>query len=338
VPSVDLQRLVPATARVLVTGGLGFIGSRLCETLDSLGADVRALDSAWFNGVPLDSAAQQEVARRRTRIGANLVEVDLNDEPALAHTLADLAPTHVVHLAALSRADIAARDPTLAMRANVDATDALLRCLRAGAPRRTLRRIVHVSSSMVYGNFSAPIASESHPTLPIEPYGTSKLEGERRAIAWSQRAGVECVVVRPSAVYGPGDFNGRVPQRFVEAAAQGRPLRILGDATARLDFTYVDDVVDGLVRTLFVPSAAARTFNLTAGKGRSLAELAGIVASFGTNVRVEVGAQCNDGRPRRGTLAIDSARALLGFSPRVSLEDGIRAMFDALGATDARPK
>jgi len=323
--------------RVLITGGLGFIGSHLAQTLAAAGHEAVAVDSAWFNGVPLQPAHQAEVAGRRERLarcGARVVEADLLVEGAAEDVLAQVRPTHLVHLAGLARADVAARAPMVAVSANLDATARMLdACTRSPG----FQRLLFVSSSMVYGHFETGVAAEEHPCRPIDPYGATKLAGEALVWSWARRTPFEAVVVRPSVVYGPGDFNGRVTQLFLDNALAGRPLVLFAGGLERLDFTYVTDAAAGMRACLEHPSAAGQTFNLSSGDGRSLRELAAVVAAYVPGVTLDVRPEASD-RPRRGALDISRARDLLGYRPAVSIEEGLWHMARARGvAVPPRP-
>lgn len=316
--------------RVLVTGGLGFIGTHLVERLLRRRIDTVVVDNGWNNGQPLKVHEQEELARRKqlvTQGGARLEAVDLRNFEATRDLIDRVQPTHVAHLAGLSRVDLAQANPNAAFSANVATTQALLSAL---APHSTFRRFVFASSSMVYGHFESPVATESQPCRPIEPYGATKLAAEVLVSSWGRQRGVETVIVRPSAVYGPGDFNRRVPELFVEAALAGRSLLLHEGGRQRLDFTFVDDTADGVERALFAEQAAGECFNITAGDGRSLAELATIISAYVPGTRTET-TSADSGRPRRGTLDISRARQLLGYAPQVSLEEGIRRVLAALG-------
>ncbi|HEX8317662.1 DegT/DnrJ/EryC1/StrS family aminotransferase [Longimicrobium sp.] len=312
--------------RVLVTGGLGFVGGYVCAELARCGIEAVAVDNGWFNGEPLEPAAVLEVDRRRARLaaldGVSFREVDLRDREAVHAVVADCRPTHVLHLAGLSRADVASRAPQLAFEANLAATNALLlACEAAGGAQR----VVFASSSLVYGSFESDSAAETHPTRPEEPYGASKLAAEVLVTAWGRRTGVEAVIVRASAVYGPGDFNGRVVQRFVDAALAGRELELFDNGDEKLDFTWVEDAARALVLALDAPDAAGEVLNVSAGDARPLRTLAEVVRTYIPEARL-VPRPERPRRPRRGTLDSAKTRRVLGFEPRVPLEEGVRLL------------
>lgn len=315
--------------RVLVTGGLGFLGAAVARRMRADGHDVTAVDSGWFNGCALTDADRAEVARRRASLasaGVALVDADLLDARGTRALLSDARPSCVVHLAGMSRVDLAAGDG--ALEPNVVLTQ---RLLTAVAATGAVARVVCASSSMVYGHFEDERASEAHPCRPLEPYGASKLACEVLLQAWSRAHAIESVIVRPTAVYGPGDFNRRIAARFVDAALAGEAMVLHGDGRERLDFTWVDDVADGVARAATAPEAAGEAFNLSRGDARSVEELAAVVRAYvpGAAIERREGAST---RPRRGTLVNDKARRVLGFAPAVDLEEGVRRLLAARGA------
>ena len=138
------------------------------------------------------------------------------------------------------------------------------------------------------------------------------------------RSDLPYTIVRPSALYGPRCVSRRVSQAFIESALVGRSLRVDGEGEERIDFTYVDDVVNGVTRILEHPESRDQVFNMTAGKARSLRELVEIVQRSFPEVDVEY-VERDALRPYRGTLLMDKARELIDFQPEVELEDGLRS-------------
>jgi dTDP-4-amino-4,6-dideoxygalactose transaminase/nucleoside-diphosphate-sugar epimerase len=314
------------TIRPLITGALGFIGSRLVEHYRAQQIDVVGVDSGVFNGVPLSREAEAVVVGRRARTGGCVVEMDLCSA-ALPALLREVNPTHIVHLAALSRTDLA-KGFARAVQENIVTTQALLDGITAwGGP---LERLVLASSSMVYGDFQEDPCGESHPCAPRDPYGASKLACEALARAHGRSAGHEVWVVRPSAVYGPGDFNQRVVERFLTAALAGQPMTLYNEGKESLDFTFVTDLVAGLARALEAPPGGEQIFNLTAGDARTVLDLARIIQAYVPGATVELLPQKARG-PKRGTLSIAKARRVLGHEPEVSLEEGVRRVLEAQG-------
>jgi UDP-glucose 4-epimerase len=243
-----------------------------------------------------------------------------DDADALRELVVDAAPEVVVQLANLPFAQRAFERPDEARREIVGSTEALLRALDRAAH---VRHIVYVSSSMVYGDFDREPMPESGPCRPREPYGRFKHVTERFVRSHGAAAGRTVTIVRPSAVYGPGDLGGRFIQRLVTAALTGATFTLTGGAQTRLDFTFVEDLADGLRLAAIHPIGASATFNMTYGEGRSLAEAIEIVRELGHPVAVEHDGAPATFRPRRGALDIARARRALGYDPRHRLERGL---------------
>ncbi len=141
-------------------------------------------------------------------------------------------------------------------------------------------------------------------------------------IAYNQVFDVPYTIVRPSALYGPRCVSRRVSQAFIESALVGANLRVDGEGDEKLDFTYIDDVVNGVCLAIASTSARNEIFNMTAGKGRSLQDLVTLVQEHFPEIEVEY-VERDELRPFRGTLSIDKASELIGYEPQVELEDGL---------------
>ena len=312
-----------ALHRVLVTGGCGFIGSYLLRLLLERGCEVLAFD-AFLNYLSPFASNYQYYLKERMKglLGHPRLRIERGDvrvQKRMQQLMNEWRPEGVVHLAALASARESTLYPTEALQTNVDGTLSVLEGAKACG---TVQRFLFASSSFVYGHFKRPVADEEHPTEPIDVYGGAKLTGEILPRAYSKAHGFAHVIARPSAVYGFGDANRRVSQVLIENALSGRPLVLHGGGAARLDFTCVSDVAAGLALCLEHPAAADQTFNLTRGNARSVLEFAQAVKQHVPGARFEEHA--SDGtRPERGTLSIEKARRLLGYEPKVDVEQGV---------------
>jgi nucleoside-diphosphate-sugar epimerase len=309
--------------RALILGGAGFIGSHLVARLRAAGVDtsvidIQPLDGAWRG---FDAAARQLAFRKRDLLGdADRISCDVMNRLDLGGAIDRAQPDCIYYLAALSivgQADVRFQE----------AGDSMIRGLSNGLEiaraNGHVRRFVYVSSSMVYGDFDQDPMPEDGPTHPRNLYGGFKLAGEVLTRAYLDRTAVESVIVRPSGVYGPGDVHGRVVQSFCEAALLGGAIRAVNARETYIDFTWVEDLVDGLVRAGTAPNAAGETFNLTYGEGRRLDELIGIINALAPGAEVVWTEKQDPSRPRRGTLDISKARRLIGYAPEIDLETGV---------------
>jgi nucleoside-diphosphate-sugar epimerase len=187
--------------------------------------------------------------------------------------------------------------------------------------RGNVEHFIYLSSSMVYGNFLTPEVEETHPLEPIGIYGALKVAGEKMVIAHQQVFDLPYTIIRPSALYGPRCVSRRVGQIFIESALNGSSLRIDGDGSEKLDFTYIDDLVEGICLILQQPASRNQIFNLTYGRARSIQDLVGIIRDNFPDVKVEH-IERDKLMPFRGTLSTNKARELLNFTPNYPIEVG----------------
>jgi nucleoside-diphosphate-sugar epimerase len=319
-----------AGKRIALVGGAGFIGHALAIELKERGAEVHVIDGMSVNNLLHYTGLPPETPNRNLYIkiiqqrldklnaaGVPLVVQDARDYHALSHVLSEIEPEVVVHLAAIAHAGKSNKDPMSTFGHSLRTLENALDYARDQAAH-----FVFFSSSMVYGNFLEPEVSEEHPLDPIGIYGALKLAGEKVVIAYKQVFDLDYTIIRPSALYGPGCVSRRVSQIFIESALVGDKLRVDGDGDERLDFSYIDDVVDGVVRAIGHPAARNEAFNITTGAGRQLSELVDIVQEHFPEVDVEY-VERDALRPYRGTLSIEKARRMIGYDPQTTLEDGL---------------
>jgi nucleoside-diphosphate-sugar epimerase len=180
---------------------------------------------------------------------------------------------------------------------------------------------IFFSSSMVYGNFEAAAVTEDRACEPLGIYGALKYAGEKLVIAYHQVFGLPYTIVRPSALYGERCVSRRVGQAFIENAIRGLDVTINGDGTDCLDFTYIDDLMQGLILCMGKEAAQNQIFNVTYGNGRSLNDMAEILKAHFPGVHVQHHPR-DALMPERGTLSVDKARRLLGYAPAFPLDRG----------------
>jgi nucleoside-diphosphate-sugar epimerase len=174
---------------------------------------------------------------------------------------------------------------------------------------------------MIYGDFKTKIVNETSSSNPKEIYGTMKLAGEVITKGLSNYYNIPYTIIRPSAVYGPKDMNQRVSQIFINKAINGSNINVHGK-TERLDFTYIDDLVNGVILASTRKNGINNTFNITNGKGRSLFEFVSILKKHFPKIKFTIKNR-DKFRPKRGTLSIKKATKLIGYKPKTTLEKGI---------------
>lgn len=318
--------------RIVLIGGAGFVGHHLALSLKAHGADVTIIDHLAVNNIrslvaELGSGPETKLAlwMARERLGLlrdemiPVVEVDARDSTKLTEAIEEVDPDTIIHLAAVAHVGRSNADPSWAIDHGLRTLENALETARSLMPR--VGHFVFFSSSLVYGEFRDGCVTEESPCEPVGIYGALKVAGEMIVTAYHQVFGLPFTTVRPSALYGERCFSQRVGQVFIENCLRGRELRISGDGSAMLDFTYIDDLSDGVVRVLVSEAAKNQTFNLTYGRARPVARMAELLAEHFPDVRLRHQAR-ERLMPKRGTLCVNKARRMIGFEPRWPLEDG----------------
>jgi NAD dependent epimerase/dehydratase len=303
--------------RVLVTGAAGFIGSHLAEALVRSGATVRAFvrynsrnDHGWLEASSTDVANEIEIYRG-----------DLVNPEAVAGAVEGCEA--VLHLGALIPIPYSYRHPREFVDANVVATMNVLEAVR----RNDVARLVHTSSSEVYGTpLTVPIA-ETHPLRPQSPYAATKVGADQLASSYWLSFETPVVIVRPFNTFGPRQTARAVIPTIV-AQALTRDVIELGSTDTTRDFTYVEDTVRGIMRCGAVVGAEGEVINLGTGVETSVADLVTRIAGL-TDGSVEVTSVSERMRPpasevERLVAATDKAKMLLGWRPLVDLDEGLR--------------
>jgi UDP-glucose 4-epimerase len=308
---------VPLTGkRILITGGAGFIGTTLARQL------VDANEVIAFDNLHRDAMGGTSLVDHS---GFTFVEGDVLDAEALAEVAR--GATHIVHAAAIAGVDTVLESPVRTMRVNLIGT---YNALEAGVRTKdTLERLIEFSTSEVFGQHAFNVA-EGHVTSIGSvgearwTYAVSKLAGEHMAHAYHDELGVPIVSVRPFNIYGPGQIGGGAIRAFIEAALDGRDLTIHGDGAQIRAWTYVDDMVEGLMLALEHPNAVGESFNI--GNARSA------VTIYDLATRIKRLTGCPGEivfQPLHYTDVelripnIQKARELLGFEARVDLDEGL---------------
>ena len=311
--------------KILVTGGLGFIGHNVVQLLEKYGHQVTIVDNKTTYGIipraELDYLMTERLFKIRTR---DIVLANI--EQALDASVFDGVDI-VIHLASFPRQKVVNNNPKQGSDVMIGG---LLNLLELSVQHR-VRKFVYVSSSMVYGNFKNTYfdgVDETHECNPLGQYGIMKLAGEWLVRDYGRRTAMAHTILRPSAVYGPLDVEDRVVSKFLLAAIQGKTIQVNG-ADEVLDFTHVDDTADGIAMAAISDNTDNMTYNITRGRGRSLKE----AAERATQIAGSGAIQINDrdlSFPLRGQLNIIRAQNDFGFAPMVDIEEGFREYYDWL--------
>ncbi len=310
--------------KILVTGGKGFIGSKIVEML-SVDHKITVVDNNDTYNI-MSNTQLKNLYKWRMR-NWNMKNVQIIDGDVLDRLVCLKAFSHnpdiVIHLATYPRAKIVDNDPILGIPKVINTTTNLL----WHSEKWNIRKFVYVSSSMVYGDFVDGM-KEDGKTKPKNIYGEAKLTGERLVKLFSKRDGLNYNIIRPSGVYGPGDMPDRVVSKFFEKAMNNQAIT-LHNGENKVDFTYRRDAARGIILAALSPVANV-SFNMTAGKATSLRTLAEkILALTGSDSDIEdIGNHVL--YPMRGTLDIGRAKDLLGYQPEYNLDEGLASYYDWL--------
>ena len=301
---------------VLVTGGAGFIGSHLVDRLVSEGYAVRVVDD-------LSTGRLENIGDHLSRGSVDFVQGDIRDSELIRKCVDGV--NVVVHLAALTSVPFSVKNPDLTFDVNVSGSINLMRaCVEEG-----VGRFVFASTCAVFGNPEFLPVNENAQVNPISPYAESKLLAERYCNGFYDRGVLEPVVLRFFNVFGTrqglSEYSG-VITRFVDRCRRGLPLVVYGDGLQTRDFVNVSDVVEGILAAMRRGGIEGEVFNIGSGKATSLNVLAKEVLEL---AGVDLGIHYEE--PRAGDIKdsyadISKAKRLLGFEPKVSLREGLKAI------------
>ncbi|GMV83497.1 MAG: epimerase [Planctomycetota bacterium] len=304
--------------KILLTGAAGFVGSHTAERLLEAGHTVTGVDN-------FDPYYAPEIKRRNVAAALSkhaeryrMVEGDFGDPALLARELPGCDA--VIHLAAQAGVRPSLEDPLRYQRINVANVVALLEALRKHGPRK----LVAASSSSVYGNVTpAPFREDAPCAQPQSPYGASKRAGEIYCGSYAQLYGLRIVVVRPFTVYGPRQRPDMAIAAFARKILLGEPITLFGDGSSARDYTYVADIVSGLMGALQADIPFG-IYNLGGDRPYELRELVALLEKA-TGKRAAVNfAPMQAGDVERTCADLTRSRRDLGFAPKFSLEEGLR--------------
>lgn len=305
--------------RILVTGAAGFIGSHLCEQLLHRGDAVHGFDD--FNDYYDPAIKRRNLAAAVSQPGFSLTEADITDEGAVRAAFERFRPEVVVHLAARAGVRPSLADPNLYHRVNVIGSQHILDACRAHEPSH----LVFASSSSVYGGSARTPFREDDPVMgPISPYAATKRMNELQAHVYSHVYGLNVTLLRFFTVYGPRQRPDMAIRKFAERMLAGESVPMFGDGGTRRDYTYIDDIIDGVIRCVDRPFRY-EIFNLGEQHTTTLQELIDLIAqALGVSPRIEA----HDPQPGDVEITyadVSHAREKIGYAPRWRMEDGIRA-------------
>jgi UDP-glucuronate 4-epimerase len=309
---------------ILVTGGAGFIGSNLIDRLlEEGGWHVTAVDD--FNDFYAPSVKRRNIAPHLQNPSYRLVEADIRNLPALKEVFKDEKFDCIVHLAARAGVRPSLREPLLYTDTNINGTLNLLELAR----EHGVGQFVFGSSSSVYGiNAKVPFSEEDPIRQPISPYAATKAAGELLCHTYSHLYGLRCVCLRFFTVYGPRQRPDLAIHKFAKLILSGLPIPVFGDGTTRRDYTYIDDILLGVRAAIDYEATNYEVINLGESQTVELRQLISLLENELRQKAVIDRQPLQPGDVPQTFADITKARTLLGYDPRVKIEEGISRFVD----------
>ena len=303
----------------LVTGGAGFIGSHLVDRLLATGAEsVTVVDdfNDFYNPLVKRNNIREHLKDGRYRIH----EVDIRDREALQRVFAENSFDCIVHLAARAGVRPSLAEPQLYSETNINGTINLLELAR----QNTVKQFVFGSSSSVYGiNAQIPFSEDDPIRQPISPYAATKGAGELLCHTYSHLYGLRCVCLRFFTVYGPRQRPDLAIHKFAALISEGKPIPVFGNGTTRRDYTYIDDIIDGVIAATNYDHSDYEVFNLGESRTVELNELISLLEK-----ELDTNAIIDRQPPQPGDVPqtfadVSKARAWLHYDPKTEIEEGL---------------
>jgi nucleoside-diphosphate-sugar epimerase len=327
--------MLKMSKKIAIIGGAGFIGHNLAIKLKESNFDVSIIDGLEVNNLtsvignydnlPYPLLSKKIIENRLDLLSDKKIPLyvqDARDYHALSHIITKIKPEIIIHLAAVSHAVRSNKNP-------YSTFDHSLRTLENAldASRDNIKHFIFLSSSMVYGNFKTSEVNEESLCEPIGIYGALKYAAEKIIIAYNQVFNLPYTILRPSALYGERCISRRVGQIFIENALFDKELLINGDGKEKLDFTYIEDLTDGIVNIINNKNSINQIFNLTYGEGREINEMIEILKKSFPKLKIKK-VERDDLMPYRGTLSMNKAKSLLNLKSNWELEKGYKRYID----------
>jgi len=307
-------------AKILITGGAGFIGSHLAFGLANLDHEVTILDN-------LDAYYDVGIKRKNLDIvlqskSCRFVEGDILDEKLLGGLVGDV--DYVYHEAAQPGVRASVENPLKPNEVNIRGTLNVLEAARKG----NVKRVINASSSSVYGKVVYLPFDEMHPTQPLAPYGVSKLVAEHYSRVYYELFGLPTVSLRYFTVYGPRMRPDLAIPIFTRALSTGEAPTVFGDGEQTRDLTFVDDIIDANIRLLETDAADGQILNVGGGKRITVNQLYGHLRDITGSDIEPVYSDEIKGDARHTLSNIERAKELIGYEPETGIEDGLKKFYE----------
>ena len=324
--------------KVLLTGGLGFIGHNVVRDLEREGHECIIVDSTTnYDFIP-ELEINFLMKQRRARINSKIFYVDIRDRVQLKPIFEHFNPDIVIHLASFPRQKVVLENPIVGCDVMMNGLMTLLEA----STHVNLKKFVYISSSMVYGNFKNNV-KESAVCKPIGQYGILKYAGEKLVEEYTRQGHFDHIIIRPSAVYGEHDVNDRVVSKFITKAMKGETLQINGPNEI-LDFTHVSDVAKGIALASTSKWKRNEIYNMTRSSRKTctIEKAAQLIIKI-----VGEGAYITNDNPNfyqynepdanfpsRGRLNISKAKRDFKYNPKINIEEGFQQYYEWIRTSD----
>jgi len=305
---------------ILITGGAGFIGSHLVDRLLAEGEwRVSVVDD--FNNFYDPAIKRLNASRHEDDSNYRLFEADIRDAAALKQIFAETKFDCIVHLAARAGVRPSLTQPQLYAETNINGTINLLELAR----EHSIKQFVFGSSSSVYGiNAKVPFSEDDPIRQPISPYAATKGAGELICHSYTHLYGIRCVCLRFFTVYGPRQRPDLAIIKFAKLISEGTPIPVFGDGTTRRDYTFIDDIIAGVRSAIDYEATEYEVINLGESRTVELRELISLLEKeLGMNAILDR-QPLQPGDVPQTFADITKARRILGYDPRVPIEEGIQ--------------
>ena len=304
---------------ILVTGGAGFIGSHLVDHLLAEGGwQITVVDD--FNDFYSPEIKRANITEHLTNPNYKLVEADIRDSTAMAALFADNNFDVIVHLAARAGVRPSLSEPKLYAETNINGTLNLLEL----AKEHGIKQFVFGSSSSVYGiNANLPFAEDDRIHQPISPYASTKAAGELLCHTYSHLYGIRIVCLRFFTVYGARQRPDLAIHKFSKLITEGKPIQVFGDGKSRRDYTYIDDIIQGVRAAIDYDRTMYEIFNLGESQTIELGELISLLERELDTHAIIDRQPMQPGDVPITYADISKSRELLGYNPTTKIADGI---------------
>lgn len=268
----------------------------------------------------------EKATSARRSVAVQVVHADMTKVDEVARVFEDYAPEAVIHCAAVVGVALSVDIPAKVYRVNLEGSINLFEAMA----RFGVQRMLHIGSEEVYGPFRADRIDEEHPQYPLYAYGITKAAVEHIGRTYGVTHGLECINLRTSWVYGPNFPRNRVPCNLLVGAARGFPVHVPCGADSRIDHTYIDDAVAGVLAALDCADHPFDAYHIASDSCPSLADVVNIIQELipGADISVGPGDYKHNGEidmPRKGALDCTRAREVFGYRPRFDIRAGLAA-------------